>query len=62
MNQSYALSGDRFEKYFGGKCLGDLVREALVTLADEGLFCSGPSETLRTVGALPTSKISILDG
>ncbi|KAF2365218.1 Hexokinase C-terminal [Trinorchestia longiramus] len=51
-----------FEKYFGGKCLGDLVRECLVTLADEGLFCTGPSETLRTSGSLHTSQVSTLDG
>ncbi|XP_018024784.1 hexokinase-1 [Hyalella azteca] len=51
-----------FEKYFGGKCLGDLVRECLVTLAEEGLFCTGPSETLRTVGSLHTSQVSTLDG
>uniref|UniRef100_A0A2P2I2H6 Phosphotransferase n=1 Tax=Hirondellea gigas TaxID=1518452 RepID=A0A2P2I2H6_9CRUS len=51
-----------FEKYFGGKCLGDLVRECLVTLAEEGLFCTGPSETLRTNGSLHTSLVSQLDG
>lgn len=51
-----------FEKYFGGKCLGDLVREGLVTLAEEGLFCTGPSETLRTTGSLHTSQVSALDG
>ena len=51
-----------FEKYFGGKYLGDLVREALVTLAEENLFCTGPSETLRTRGSLPTKAVSMLDG
>jgi len=61
-SKSLLVGAFTFEKYFGGKCLGDLVREALVTLAEEGLFCTGPSETLRTKGSLPSSNVSILDG
>lgn len=47
-----------FEKCLAGKYIGCIVREALVTLALEGLFCKGSSELLETHEHLKTSQIS----
>ncbi|RXG70452.1 Hexokinase type 2 [Armadillidium vulgare] len=50
-----------FEKCLAGKYLGCLVREALVTLAQEGLFCKGSTELLETHEHLKTSQISKIE-
>ena len=39
--------------------MGDLVRECLLTLSEEGLFTKeGPSDALITHGSLTTSQVS----
>ncbi|XP_052122312.1 hexokinase-2 [Frankliniella occidentalis] len=51
-----------FEKYIGGKYLGELVRRALVRLVGDGLLFSGTSSAeLNTTWAFTTSMVSHIE-
>ncbi|KAG7175053.1 hexokinase-1-like isoform X2 [Homarus americanus] len=60
-NQSLLVHSYTFEKYFAGKYLGDLFREVLLTLAKEGLFCSGGIDILNTHGAITATNVSNIE-
>jgi len=52
-----------FEKLFGGKYLGEIVRCILVRLTEKGLLFGGKlSDQLLTHGAFTTKYLSIIDG
>ncbi|CAL4065094.1 unnamed protein product, partial [Meganyctiphanes norvegica] len=50
-----------FEKYVGGKFLGDIVREVLLSLAEEGLFGNGVSEKLKTFQSLTANHVGEIE-
>lgn len=52
----------RFEKHFGGKYLGEIVRCILVRLTKEGLLFEGKaSAELLSHGAFTTRYVSLID-
>ena len=52
----------RFEKHFGGKYLGEIVRCILVRLTEEGiLFGGNASDQLLRHGAFTTRYVSLID-
>jgi hexokinase len=52
----------RFEKHFGGKYLGEIVRCVLVRLTREGLLFQGKaSEELLRHGAFTTRFVSLIE-
>lgn len=51
-----------FEKYIGGKYLGEVARVVLVKLVEDCLLFNGtPSDTLLTSGAFTTSLVSLIE-
>ncbi|XP_076054238.1 hexokinase type 2-like [Oratosquilla oratoria] len=58
--ESLLVNSFTYEKYFGGKYLGDLVRHVLLTLTKEGLYC-GPASVLSKQGTLTTSLVSRME-
>lgn len=61
-DQSLLVNSYTFEKYYGGKYMGDLFREVLLTLAKEGLLGRGDVGKLGTHGAITTTTVSQIDG
>lgn len=60
--QSLLVHSYTFEKYYGGKYMGDLFREVLLTLAKEGCLGRGGVGKLETHGAITTTDVSKIEG
>ncbi|KAL7648449.1 UNVERIFIED_CONTAM: hypothetical protein RMT77_000355 [Armadillidium vulgare] len=50
-----------FEKYIGGRFLGSICQEVLVTLAKKGLFCNGTTPQLEEHEKLKTSFVTKIE-
>jgi len=62
-DNSLLVGSFTFEKLFGGKYLGEIVRCILSRLAQEGLAFDGkPSDELLAHGSFTTKYVSLIDG
>ncbi|XP_045128815.1 hexokinase-2-like [Portunus trituberculatus] len=59
--QSLLVHSYTFEKYYGGKYMGDLYREVLLTLARQGCLGRGGEGTLATHGSITTTTVSNIE-
>ncbi|XP_063848049.1 hexokinase-2-like [Scylla paramamosain] len=59
--QSLLVHSYTFEKYYGGKYMGDLFREVLLTLAKEGCLGKGGVGKLATHGSITTTTVSTIE-
>ena len=52
---------DRFEKYFSGKYLGEVLRQCILKAHRGGVLFETLSEKLQTAGSCTTKHVSMLE-
>lgn len=59
--QTHHPNSFTFEKYYAGKYLGDIAREVMLTLTDEGLLGKRINDDIKVFSSMVTADVSVIE-